>query len=652
MLPQKRRHKKHHNDLTYPILITVFNDQNKCNYSLTDSNNVATLHNLKKQFDKLSDDSLQYINNHTNPLLDLFHNKHFVENARCALIRCQSLLRIKKVLQNYNEFINVQQQSQNIHIANVYHGEYDHTYTYANLLNDFNHLLSKHQHQFEDIHNILNDESYDQNGCNLSQCLLIRRNWRDRSVETDRKLYFNNDSYGIIRQQLIDRIHCYYMHSFDIGHSITINEQNEIIENVNELKNDEQIADSGLVRDVIVTRLSNLIYTKRIICENISGLQRLQMNNSKFVSEGIEPEPTDDWHIVTASDYCGEYSYGYRFFYWDFYRRNMATIDPFDDLHEEIEGELEDWYIDSKYKNLKFELTQNQIFSISRNALFNLVMKAIGHRDTVMVRSMQCKRKNAQIYGFANGTNDLISLNHILSIMVYCNYDFIQKSFSETLRKNHPSETINQLKKRHSHYFHLGKYLRECVECFGMEWTDKDCYFNVYHGISTQCEFPSLNAFIKGPISTTMDLAVAVNFCHNIGMILDMSIHTFNWKYRDQFESGYTVVSQLFCFDCRFWSTFVSEQEIFSIGGARRFIFNTIIDGSSGVNYCRYVHGLKQMTYCMTNGEPIGKNTNKIAHTCAERQMVFRLLSHELNRCDVNHPLAHEFANCPTRIKY
>eukprot|EP01084_Bolivina_argentea_P136837 241014_1 len=187
-----------------------------------------------------------------------------------------------------------------------------------------------------------------------------------------------------------------------------------------------------------------------------------------------------------------------------------------------------------------------------------------------------------------------------------------------------------------------------------MKCASKDYYINVYHGISTQCEFPSLNAFIHGPISTTTDLSVAINFCNHKGMILDMNIDTFSWKYRarDHGELDYNVVPQLCCFDCQFFSDFVSEHEIFSIGGARRFIFNTIIDITTGANYVRYIEGLKQMTYCMTNGEPIERNKDQMAHTNFEKHMMFRLLSNELYQSDPNHSLAYKWRKCPTRIKY
>eukprot|EP00481_Brizalina_sp_1-RS-2013_P002307 TRINITY_DN6029_c0_g1_i1.p1 TRINITY_DN6029_c0_g1~~TRINITY_DN6029_c0_g1_i1.p1 ORF type:complete len:104 (+),score=1.66 TRINITY_DN6029_c0_g1_i1:46-357(+) len=63
-----------------------------------------------------------------------------------------------------------------------------------------------------------------------------------------------------------------------------------------------------------------------------------------------------------------------------------------------------------------------------------------------------------------------------------------------------------------------------------------------------------------------------------------------------------------------------------------------------------YIHALRQMTYCMNNGVD-AYETNNIASTIVEKQLVFRLLSHELCRHYPNDPNAHEFKGCPEYVK-
>ena len=80
-------------------------------------------------------------------------------------------------------------------------------------MNDFNHLLQSHSHEFEDIYVKMNDKIYNKNGCKLSKCALMRRHHRDRGKISENEqilneLYFENDD--IVSQQLLDRIHCHY----------------------------------------------------------------------------------------------------------------------------------------------------------------------------------------------------------------------------------------------------------------------------------------------------------------------------------------------------------------------------------------------------------------------------------------------------------
>eukprot|EP01084_Bolivina_argentea_P142284 249977_1 len=103
-------------------------------------------------------------------------------------------------------------------------------YNSVALLNDFHHLLFYHSHQFESIHNILSKRVYKNVQCRLSNCLVMKRNYRNRKAITKKKLnelYFDYDD--IVPQQLIDCIHCFYFHSFDTGMKLTNEDRNNII---------------------------------------------------------------------------------------------------------------------------------------------------------------------------------------------------------------------------------------------------------------------------------------------------------------------------------------------------------------------------------------------------------------------------------------
>eukprot|EP01084_Bolivina_argentea_P157676 274742_1 len=135
-------------------------------------------------------------------------------------------------------------------------------------------------------------------------------------------------------------------------------------------------------------------------------------------------------------------------------------------------------------------------------------------------------------------------------------------------------------------------------------------------------------------------------------MILNMSINTFEWQYRekDGFDlDSYNYLQSLFCFDCQIFSDYVSESEIFSIGGARRFVFESIIDVQLGINFETFITGLKQLIHGMSDGN--GIVSDNMAKTTFEKQMVLRLLLHQIYKHDPNHAAARPFSGCPNIIE-
>eukprot|EP01083_Nonionella_stella_P265649 899621_1 len=87
------------------------------------------------------------------------------------------------------------------------------------LIDDFCHLLSYHNtdDDFEFIHN------YFTCICNINSCDCLDRNSRNR--DNNAAAVLNEYS---MRQQIIDKIHCYYVHSFTLGHRLSSKERSMI----------------------------------------------------------------------------------------------------------------------------------------------------------------------------------------------------------------------------------------------------------------------------------------------------------------------------------------------------------------------------------------------------------------------------------------
>ena len=120
------------------------------------------------------------------------------------------------------------------------------SYSNQDLLNDFNHLLKYYDNDddFEYIYNNLIGAICKE--CDINQCLMVQRNYRNRinlandfHIDKRNDMYFqrNNvvdsdypeedenedNSKEINIQQILDKIHCYYYHSYQMGFRLNTN---------------------------------------------------------------------------------------------------------------------------------------------------------------------------------------------------------------------------------------------------------------------------------------------------------------------------------------------------------------------------------------------------------------------------------------------
>eukprot|EP01084_Bolivina_argentea_P004330 8237_1 len=146
------------------------------------------------------------------------------------LKNCEFLQRIKRSVNSFKSKKNID----NIHIAT--------------LNSDFLHLLQHHNHhddEYEYIHKFVGGD------CDANNCDLFNRNYRDK---VDMKYIYNQKlyetyRYNKIRCQIIDKIHCFYRHSFDMGYrlnsteraslNVCLNEEKKENDQLNQLTNNK-----------------------------------------------------------------------------------------------------------------------------------------------------------------------------------------------------------------------------------------------------------------------------------------------------------------------------------------------------------------------------------------------------------------------------
>eukprot|EP01084_Bolivina_argentea_P092714 166776_1 len=88
------------------------------------------------------------------------------------------------------------------------------------ILNTFFHVLHKHNddQQFECIFNSLHS-------CDIKTCDFFKRNYRNKQARQNGHIYDKN---MMVYCQILDKIHCYYQHCFDIGNKLSSKEKQSI----------------------------------------------------------------------------------------------------------------------------------------------------------------------------------------------------------------------------------------------------------------------------------------------------------------------------------------------------------------------------------------------------------------------------------------
>eukprot|EP01084_Bolivina_argentea_P197595 338587_1 len=381
------------------------------------------------------------------------------------------------------------------------------------LLNDYLHLLEYHDsdEEFWLIYNTLGPN------CQLRNCISFQRNYR-QIRDSLRKLQAQDR----IIQQLFDKIHCYYYHSFDIGFRKTYTKTYT--------KNkSERNADTV---NMVETKLENASTTNLV--ESVESGFGIFMKNQDIDHLGkyrqLSTVKTNQFHhFGFAIEYKNDYSHSHKKT-----SNNALVVYP-------------------KYKSLKDELTNNDICCISLENFDAELRKANIH-----LKSYYCKK---HYHG--------ITVDHLLSLMVYCNFDEMQYHFSKTYREKIGGD--------HHCFFYLGKYLTESVKYFGTLVSIKDkTVTTFYHGISQKNWFPEtinrgLGICIYCPLSTSSSFEVAANFAGPYdGLIV-------------QFSNAYQSAAKYF--DVAWISDYPNERECLFVqnGPNERLSIDNIIIPSTNL---------------------------------------------------------------------
>eukprot|EP01084_Bolivina_argentea_P297395 512334_1 len=494
------------------------------------------------------------------------HSDEYI-STNCFLSKCKSMQRMKQILNIYE-----QQSDMNDLDINI-------------ILNDFLHLLQAHNDdiQFQHIFDVFNIN------CNASKCDKIQRNYMNKSTD-----YKHKHMVQCFQREILDRIHCFYCHSFDIGNRINRKEFEMITTNNNTAMDDSKY---------------NVQQSTQSEASKIAKFLHHKQKKNKLSFQHVTGRK-----FTQFEEYVAVYSLGHKFYYGynGEYDGNIFLLDGVS-LEEELEHAGFEC-ISAKYVSLKEELTSNEIATLSMEQYLNEYSKAEIHFNSVYCKQrFRSKETNSTTWQDWDVHYDF-TLHHVLSLMVYCNYTQLQYEFSKTYRGNG--------KDQHNNFYFMAKNIKMAVKKFGTRIKEGDIK-SFYHGVGEQLIFPqyltcSGGVSIHCPLSATSSFHVAVNFTNfNQGIIIEFG------DKNNESSATYCSVSWL--------SDYVNESEYLFIqnNDDQDYLqINNIVDAQNGIAYDPILNALRYFHFILI----LNLDKASVYQTEETQKLLAKILCHLLSK--------------------
>eukprot|EP01084_Bolivina_argentea_P134146 236682_1 len=369
--------------------------------------------------------------------------------------------------------------------------------THADVLQCYQHCRIKHPNPPTKECEIMHD----------NQCICYSRNYRDRNAEKRQEtdLYDRaklQDERDVARMQIFDSIHCYLFHTSQVNDKNNIKFMNDFENYENDAK-----ANQGFQLNF---HLPNPFASSAV------------SESCGFNADNL----IDHENIILNHDYknaekvVNKFGFGEQLSYWNNWDDNKKS----------------DVMVNPKYETLKTELTKNKLYKLTDEQYYETYNKAQFWNKAVMVKAKNIGNKN-KLLNIKPG--EQWTVNHIIALMVYCNFTYLQFKFKQHCRP-YDNESMESFRERNSEIGHWSRYLMECGLIYGDKMNATD---TLYTGLTCKLLFNSLNANFYCPLSTTPQLIVAQKFCKtNNGMIIKLqraneTTMNFNVSYLSDFPT-------------------------------------------------------------------------------------------------------------------
>eukprot|EP01083_Nonionella_stella_P021207 58804_1 len=386
-------------------------------------------------------------------------------------------------------------------IANLRH--YDHVSppnrAISHIINDYIHTLNNHDEdqEFQFIVDQLE-------ACDATKCKSLARIRRNRySPPAMNTQYLNKNKKDIAYNDIVSKIHCYFMHSHDIGYRLRLHESSRDYNTSPSQDDGKYNSPAEMLVDRNLSQTSQLLKTQS---ENSTLNIAIGRENkfNQFVADAVDQSQ--------INGFCN-FHHGYSFKYKDY--QSPENMNP------NVEYVYSDHAtISPRHKSFKAELTQNEICLVTMDQFNNEYTKANVHFNSFYRRKAKPN----------------MTMDHILALLFYCNYSVLSYEFTKTYRENDG--------KHHTNYYYWGLYLKQAVIHHGTGWNTHNPTqpVGLFHGLSEQLLLHPTVIFdaddiIYSPLSATSSLPVAIRFADTDGIIVQLS-HTSSSRIIDQVDSA------------------------------------------------------------------------------------------------------------------
>ena len=175
-----------------------------------------------------------------------------------------------------------------------------------------------------------------------------------------------------------------------------------------------------------------------------------------------------------------------------------------------------------------------------------VILKSEQFMDTEKVKSMKFKTRGWSRY-FDIDEFEPIRIEHIQSLILYTDFTKLSQSFTSTFRRLYENEPLESVKNRNCSYYWMSKLLIEIIT--GYSEMPSTASEELYCGLNKALYIPNGNIHLRGPVSTSKEFAIAINYSTNDDVILELT-----GRYQPRFH-----VSWL--------SRYIEEDEVIFIHG-------------------------------------------------------------------------------------